>query len=106
MQRARQVDELTRHWSAILEKLEREPSKIHAAMLSETTFAAVFDAFVKGKHQKVNELLDLLKKAADAHRNDVGLGPSDYTRAWDQALKAFQRLHGLDEKGTPKADEA
>jgi hypothetical protein len=95
LQRARQVDELTRHWSTILDKLEQDPRTIHAAMLSEKDFADVFGTFVEGRQKVVRDLLDLLRTAVDRH-GDVGLGPSEFTRAWDQALKAFQRQHGLD----------
>ena len=95
LQRARQVDELTRHWSLILDRLEKDPRTIHAAMLSEKEFATVFSTFVSGRQKEVRDLLDLLRTAVNTH-GDVGLGPSEYTRAWDRALKAFQRQHGLD----------
>jgi hypothetical protein len=94
IQRARQVEELTRHWSAILDTLDQDPRTMHAAMLSEEDFAHVFGDFVKGRQQGLRDLLDLLRVAVKGH-SDIGLGPSEYTRAWDEALKAFQRQHGL-----------
>jgi hypothetical protein len=94
IQRARQVEELTRHWSAILDKLDQDPRTMHAAMLSEADFAHVFGDFVKGRQQGLRDLLDLLRVAVKGH-GDIGLGPSEFTRAWDEALKAFQRQHGL-----------
>ncbi len=97
--RAKQVDELTRQWSLILDKLEQDPRTIHAAKLSEEDFAAVFGAFVGDRQKEVRDLLDLLRTAVSAH-GEVGLGPSEYTRAWDKALKAFQRRHGLDTSDT------
>ena len=94
LQRARQVDQLTRQWSIILDQLEQDPRTLHAAQLSEADFARVFGMFVDGRRKEVHDLLDLLRNAVNAH-GDVGLGPSEFTRAWDQALKMYQRRHGF-----------
>jgi hypothetical protein len=99
IQRAKQVDELTRHWSKILDKLDQDPRTIHAAKLSEADFAAVFGDFVKGRQEGLHDLLGLLRMAVKTH-GDVGLGPSEYTRAWDRALRAFQRQHGFVDSDT------
>ncbi len=94
LRRAQLVDELTRNWSAILDKLEQDPRTMHAARLSEQQFAEVFGEFVTERKEVVRDLLLLLRSAVKGH-GDLGLGPSEYTRAWDEALKVFQRQHGL-----------
>lgn len=94
LQRARQADELTRTWSAVFDKLEKDPRAAHAAKLSGVDFAEVFGAFVGGKNQNVRDLLQLLRDAVNG-QGEAGLGPSEYTQAWDEALKAFQLQYGL-----------
>ncbi|AGZ44310.1 hypothetical protein [Actinoplanes friuliensis] len=93
LQRAQQADELTRRWSTIFDNLEKDPRAAHAARLSGQDFAEVFGAFVGGKKKAVADLLKLLQDAVSG--NEAGLGPSEYTRAWDEALKAFQQQYGL-----------
>lgn len=94
LQRAQQADELTRNWSAVFDKLEKDPRAAHAAKLSGMDFAEVFGAFVGGKHDALRELLKLLRAAVNG-QDDARLGPSEYTQAWDEALKAFQRQYDL-----------
>ncbi|GAA0499308.1 hypothetical protein Ade02nite_83160 [Paractinoplanes deccanensis] len=95
LQRAHQADELTRRWSDIFEHLESDPRAADAARLSEEVFASVFSTYVGNRREAVKDLLNLLRAAVDRH-NDVGLGPSEYTTAWDEAIKAFRRQYGLD----------
>ena len=71
-----------------------DPRAAFAARLSEQEFARVFGDFVGTRRKAVEELLDLLKVAVKGH-TDVGLGPSEFTTAWDEAIKAFQRQYGL-----------
>jgi hypothetical protein len=94
LQRAQQADELTRRWSAIFDKLEQDPRAAHAARLSGAAFAEVFGAFVGGKQKAVADLLQLLRDAVNG-QGEAGLGPSEYTRAWDEAINAFQQQYGL-----------
>ena len=94
LQRARQADKLTRIWSDIFERLESDPRATHAAKLTEEEFARVFGDFVGTRRQAVQDLLELLRTAVKGHQ-DVGLGPSEFTSAWDEAIKAFQKQHGL-----------
>jgi hypothetical protein len=93
--RVKLVDELTHEWSVILKKLEEDPSTPHAARLSEEQFASVFGDFVTERRRVVQEITDLLQDAVTRH-GTLGLGPSEYTKAWDDALKAFRRKYGLD----------
>jgi hypothetical protein len=94
LQRARQADELTRRWSTIFDNLEKDPRAAHAAKLSAEDFAAVFGSFIDARQKTVRDLLRLLRDAVDGH-GEAGLGPSEYTRAWDAALKAFEHQYGL-----------
>jgi hypothetical protein len=94
LQKAQQADELTRRWSAIFDNLEKDPRAAHAARLSGEDFAEVFGAFVGGRKKAVLDLLQLLRDAVNG-QGEAGLGPSEYTRAWDEALKAFQQQYGL-----------
>jgi hypothetical protein len=94
LQRVQQADELTRRWSAVFDELEKDPRAAHAARLSGQDFAEVFGAFVGGKKKAVVDLLQLLRDAVNG-QGEAGLGPSEYTRAWDEALKAFQEQYGL-----------
>lgn len=93
--RVKLVDELTHEWSAILKKLEEDPSTPHAARLSEEQFASVFGDFVTERKRVVVEITDLLKEAVNRH-GTLGLAPSDYTKAWDEALNAFRRKYAPD----------
>ncbi|MEU4425333.1 hypothetical protein AB0F81_32330 [Actinoplanes sp. NPDC024001] len=95
LQRAQLADELTRRWSEVFERLQRDPRAAHVAALSEERFATVFGAFVDSRRKDVDELVTLLRDAVKGH-HDSGLGPSEYTRAWDAALKAFEQRHGVD----------
>lgn len=95
LQQARQADELTRRWSEVFDRLQQDPRAAHAVALSEERFAAAFRAFVDNRDRDVKDLVTLLRDAVKGH-NDSGLGPSEYTRAWDAALKAFQREHGFE----------
>lgn len=94
LQRAQQADELTRRWSAIFDNLADDPRATHAAKLSEQDFAEVFGTFVGDQQKAVHDILRLLRDAVKGNL-DAGLGPSEYTRAWDQALQAFQKQYGL-----------
>lgn len=93
--RVKLVDQLTEEWSAILKKLEEDPFTPHAAKLSEERFANVFGDFVAERRRVVREIVDLLQDAV-TRQGTLGLGPSEYTQAWDDALKAFRRKFGLD----------
>jgi hypothetical protein len=92
--RAERADALTRRWSEIFDLLEKDPRALHAAKLTEEGFATVFGTFVDDKNKALRSLLDLLRDAVKGH-DDARLGPSEYTRAWDEALKAFQQQYGL-----------
>jgi hypothetical protein len=95
VQRARQAQELTRLWSEVFDQLATDPRAAHAAKLLEhPAFAEVFGSFVGERKQAVQDIVSLLRAAVQGH-DDAKLGPSEFTRAWDAALKAFQRQHGL-----------
>ncbi|WP_127503246.1 hypothetical protein [Actinoplanes solisilvae] len=94
LQRARYAEELTTRWSGIFDQLAQDPRASFAAQLSEEEFARVFGNFVGSRRKAVHDLLDLLSSAVRGH-GEAGLGPSEYTKAWDQAIKAFQKQYGL-----------
>lgn len=92
--RANQADELTRRWCAVLENLQDDPVTAHAARLTGAQFAEVFRRYVAERRETVPELVELLREAVRGH-NDLGMGPSEYTQAWDAALRTYERQHGL-----------
>ncbi|WP_229688296.1 hypothetical protein [Micromonospora yangpuensis] len=92
--RAAHAVELTRLWRAALESLEDVPVMAYAAQLTNEQFAEVFGRYVAERRGTVPELVDLLREAVRGH-NDLGLGPSEYTQAWDLALRTYQQRHGL-----------
>jgi hypothetical protein len=94
LQRAEQAETLTKHWSTVFEQLAKNPRAAYAARLSEQEFAEVFKTYVDGRERAVHDLVGLLRSAVNDHR-DVKLGPSEYTRAWDDAIKAFEQMYGL-----------
>ncbi|TCB95364.1 hypothetical protein E0H26_20710 [Micromonospora zingiberis] len=92
--RTRQADDLTRRWAAVLQNLQDEPVTAHAARLTGEQFAEVFHHYVAERRAIVPGLVELLREAVKGH-NDLGLGPSEYTQAWDAALRAYERQQGL-----------
>ncbi|MGC5662671.1 hypothetical protein ACN261_20070 [Micromonospora sp. WMMD723] len=92
--RARHVDDLTRRWCAVLQALEADPVTMHAARLTGEQFAEVFRRYVDERRATVPELVTLLREAVRGH-HDLNLGPSEYTEAWDVALRTYEREHGL-----------
>ncbi len=95
IRRAELTEKLTRSWCDILAGLEGNPLSRHAARLTDGPFADVFVAFIDQQQSVVHEMVDLLRRAIDGH-GGLGLGPSEFTRAWDAALTAFRRQHGLE----------
>jgi hypothetical protein len=98
LQRARQAEQLTRRWSAVIEQLSSDPRATYAAKLSEQEFAEAFRLFVEQQEKVVHDLVGLLRAAVNGHA-DAKLSPSDYTRAWDAAIRAFERQYGLEPTG-------
>ncbi|MGY4912894.1 hypothetical protein [Micromonospora aurantiaca (nom. illeg.)] len=96
--RARQADDLTRRWCAVLQNLEGDPVTMHAARLTGEQFAEVFRRYVAERRETVPELVELLREAVRGH-NDLNMGPSEYTQAWDAALRTYELQHGLVERG-------
>ncbi|MEV0004828.1 hypothetical protein AB0H28_21450 [Micromonospora sp. NPDC050980] len=94
--RARQADELTRRWCEVLQNLEDDPVTAHAARLTGEQFAEVFRRYVAERRETVPELVELLREAVRGH-NDLNMGPSEYTQAWDTALRTYEQQHGLAE---------
>ncbi|WBB89786.1 hypothetical protein [Verrucosispora sp. WMMC514] len=92
--RARQADDLTRRWAAVLQSLQDDPVTAHAARLTGEQFAEVFHRYVEERRDIVPNLVDLLREAVKGH-GDLGLGPSEYTQAWDVALRTYERQQGL-----------
>ncbi|MGW1061225.1 hypothetical protein [Micromonospora rubida] len=92
--RARQADDLTRRWGAVLQALEDDPVTAHAARLTGEQFAEVFRRYAEERRGTVPELLTLLREAVRGH-NDLGLGPSEYTEAWDAALRTYERQNRI-----------
>ncbi|GAB2932512.1 hypothetical protein GCM10027280_20230 [Micromonospora polyrhachis] len=92
--RTRLVAELTREWCEVLRRLGQEPTAAHASRLTDERFAKVFREFVEEQRQVVPDIVDLLRYAVGKH-DDLGLGPSEYTQAWDVALRTYQKQHGL-----------
>ena len=92
--RANLVDRLTEEWSTVLQKLQQNPSMAHAARLTEEQFATVLGQFTAERKESVRDILALLQEALRKH-DLLGLGPSEYTEAWDAALRAFQKEYGL-----------
>ncbi|MFG1887698.1 hypothetical protein ACGFIR_07495 [Micromonospora sp. NPDC049051] len=95
--RAQQADELTRRWCAVLQSLEDDPVTAHAARLTGEQFAEVFHRYVQERRETVPDLLELLREAVRGH-GDLGMGPSEYTEAWDAAIRTYERRHGLAER--------
>ncbi|RAO56011.1 hypothetical protein [Micromonospora saelicesensis] len=95
--RATQADELTRRWCAVLQNLEDDPVTSHAARLTGEQFAEVFRRYVEERRETVPDLIKLLREAVRGH-GDLGMGPSEYTEAWDAALRTYERQHGLSER--------
>ncbi|GIJ79347.1 hypothetical protein SAMN05443287_101915 [Micromonospora phaseoli] len=95
--RARQADDLTRQWGAVLRSLEDDPVTAHAARLAGERFAEIFHRYVEERRESVPDLVNLLREAVKGH-GDLGLGPSEYTQAWDVALRTYERQHGLTER--------
>ncbi|WP_434743755.1 hypothetical protein [Micromonospora sp. SH-82] len=92
--RVEQANELTRCWSAVFRGLEDLPVTAHAAWLTSEDFAEVFGRYLTERRGTVPELVSLLREAVRGH-NDLGLGPSEYTQAWDAALRSYEERHGL-----------
>ncbi|MBO4208372.1 hypothetical protein GSF22_20515 [Micromonospora echinofusca] len=90
------ADDLTRRWRDVLQSLEQDPVTLHAARLTGERFAEVFGQYVTERRQAVPELVTLLTQAVRGH-GDLALGPSEYTEAWDVALRTYRRQYGLDE---------
>ncbi|MFI5927859.1 hypothetical protein ACIA3K_17960 [Micromonospora sp. NPDC051543] len=97
--RAAQADELTRRWCAVLQNLEDDPVTSHAARLTGEQFAEVFGRYVQERREAVPDLVKLLREAVRGH-GDLGMGPSEYTEAWDVALRTYERQHGLSEQAS------
>ncbi|MFF0722973.1 hypothetical protein [Verrucosispora sp. NA02020] len=95
--RARQADELTRRWGTVLRDLEDDPVTAHAAALAGEQFADIFRRYVEERRGSVPDLVRLLREAVKGH-SDLALGPSEYTQAWDLALRTYERQHGLSEQ--------
>ncbi|MFY1599427.1 hypothetical protein [Micromonospora sp. WMMD737] len=95
--RAQQADELTRRWCAVLQSLEDDPVTAHAARLTGEQFAEVFRRYVEERRGTVPDLVQLLREAVRGH-GDLGMGPSEYTEAWDAAIRTYERRHGLSER--------
>ncbi|MFI6825148.1 hypothetical protein ACIBJE_30000 [Micromonospora sp. NPDC050187] len=89
-----QAQALTHRWREVLCSLQDDPVTRHAARLTEKQFAQVFGEYADERRRAPGELADLLRDALNGHR-DLGLGPSEYTEAWDAALLAYQRQYGL-----------
>ncbi|SCL29515.1 hypothetical protein [Micromonospora inyonensis] len=92
--RTRQAEELTSRWREVLCNLHDDPVTRHAARLTEKQFAQVFGEYAEERRRVPMELADLLRDALKGH-HDLGLGPSEYTEAWDAAIRAHQRQYGL-----------
>ncbi|WP_431882238.1 hypothetical protein [Micromonospora gifhornensis] len=92
--RTRQADDLTRRWAAVLQNLQDEPVTAYAARLTGAEFAEVFQRYVTERRDIVPKLVELLREAVKGH-GDLGLGPSEYTQAWDIALRTYERQQGL-----------
>jgi hypothetical protein len=97
--RSDQVDQMTRRWREVLANLEQDPVTAHAARLIEQQrFAEVFAEFVEERRRVVPDLVKLLEEAVKGH-GDLQMGPSEYTEAWDLALRTYRRQYGLGEDG-------
>ncbi|SCL30333.1 hypothetical protein GA0074692_2906 [Micromonospora pallida] len=94
--RTRQAEELTSRWREVLCNLHDDPVTRHAARLAEKQFAQVFGEYADERRRVPMELADLLRDALKGH-HDLGLGPSEYTEAWDAAIRAHQLQYGLTE---------
>jgi hypothetical protein len=92
LQRAELVNRLTQAWSEVFARMDHDPRTMHAARLSEAEFAQVFREFVTERGQSAHRLAELLETALRQHA-DIGMPPSEFTAAWDEALKAFRRQH-------------
>ncbi|MCX4385351.1 hypothetical protein OG777_00215 [Micromonospora peucetia] len=95
--RAQQADELTRRWCTVLQSLEDDPVTAHAARLTGEQFAEVFRRYVQERRETVPDLVALLREAVRGH-GDLGMGPSEYTEAWDAAIRTYERRHGLSDR--------
>ncbi|WDZ82368.1 hypothetical protein [Micromonospora cathayae] len=92
--RTRQAEDLTSRWREVLSRLADDPVTRHAARLTEKQFAQVFGEYADERRRVPMELAELLRDALKGH-HDLGLGPSEYTEAWDAAIRAHQRQYGL-----------
>ncbi|MGC5032042.1 hypothetical protein [Micromonospora sp. DT229] len=89
-----QADDLTRRWAAVLQNLQDDPVTAYAARLTGQQFAEVFHHYIAERRDIVPGLVELLREAVKGH-GDLGLGPSEYTQAWDVALRTYERQQGL-----------
>nr|MDT0663212.1 hypothetical protein [Micromonospora sp. DSM 115978] len=96
--RTLQAEELTRRWREVLRGLEQDPETSYAARLTGERFAQVFGEYVRDRQRVVPDLVALLEAALKGH-GELGMGPSEYTEAWDVALRTYQRQHGLIDAG-------
>lgn len=96
--RTRQAEQLTNSWREVLRSLDGDPVTRHAARLTEKQFAQVFGEYADELRRATPELVTLLREAVKGH-HDLGLGPSEYTEAWDAAIRTHERQHGLADRG-------
>ncbi|MDG4830497.1 hypothetical protein O7627_14440 [Solwaraspora sp. WMMD1047] len=82
----------------MLRGLEQDPETSYAARLTGKRFAQVFGEYVRDRQRVVPDLVTLLQSALKGH-GELGMGPSEYTEAWDVALRTYQRQHGMIDAG-------
>ena len=92
--RTQYARELTRQWREVLVSLDDDPVTSHAARLTGDRFAEVFARYVDERRAADPELVEHLRSALRGH-GDLGMGPSEYTEAWDVALRSYERQQGL-----------
>lgn len=86
LRHAAQVDQRTRRWSQLLERLQDDPLFRHAAVLTEAEFGATVDRMVSERTKDLSQLHGLLKEAiGDFSR--VGLGGYEWAESYERTLR-------------------
>lgn len=91
LHRVQLVDELTRSWSEVLQRLRAQPYTLQAAKLAEQEFAKILEELGKEENAALDKLRALLKEASSGH-NDLGL--YEYAEVFDKLVKQLEQRAG------------
>ncbi len=91
LHRVQLVDELTRSWSEVLQRLRAQPLTLQAAKLAEQEFAKILAELGEEENAALDKLRALLREASSGH-NDLGL--YEYAEVFDKLVKQLERRVG------------